>query len=463
MIFPQTRAAPAVTLQILLLAVLVLTGCQRPISDEQKAVRAELREALRERAFDRAIELAQQQVAAAPRENGGWERLVRAQLGLGDTAGAKETLTVWRKNVRKPSPKYHEFSGDIAAKEQNASAALASWSRSLAARPKNVRVLRKLARLHRAERNWQEQDAALSKILALGEDAAARIERALCRRRMHRWVEAHADLARARELAPDDPRVRDGAELFARLAPVLPAIRALDARVAVTPGDGHLLADRALLFLRSEDAELALDDSEAAAKAAPWAVRPRLFQGIALLSLNRKEDAEKLGVDSRLRLSALTPEFLETISRLDSEVSVERRNAELYVTRAWHLNEIGQPKLALEDAEMAQRLDPKSAGAFAEGGYALAKLERSDDAFEQVKRATELDANYSTGWHYRGELEMSRGDHAAAIESLTRALAINQTAAALQKREECYVRLGLLAKAEEDHRALQEMNTRGLQ
>jgi tetratricopeptide (TPR) repeat protein len=324
-----------------------------------------------------------------------------------------------------------------------------------------VRVLESIARLHRAEGDSPEEDAALSKILALQENVDVLTERALCRRRMHRWSEAQADLRRARELAPDDPEVRQGAELFDRLGKFLPAIRALDARLAVTPGDDQLLTDRALLFLRSGDPELALDDSAAAAKAAPWAVRPRLFQALALRDLGREQEAEKLGVDTAVRLNALTPEFLETISRLDSEISVERRNAELYVSRAWHLNEIAQPKLALEDAQMAQRLEPKSAGAFAEASYALAKLERADEAFEQIKQATELDPNYSTAWHYRGELEMTRGDHVAAVESLTRALAISQTAAALQKREECYVKLGMLEKAEEDHRALEVLNGTG--
>jgi hypothetical protein len=44
----------------------------------------------------------------------------------------------------------------------------------------------------------------------------------------------------------------------------------------------------------------------------------------------------------------------------------------------------------------------------------------------------------------------------AAIDSLTRALAINQTVAALAKREECYRKVGLLAKAEDDRRALEK-------
>ena len=66
---------------------------------------------------------------------------------------------------------------------------------------------------------------------------------------------------------------------------------------------------------------------------------------------------------SPLPLDNLTPEFLESMSRLDAAISVERNNPEHYIVRSWELNEIGQPRLALEDAQTAVRLDPKSAGA----------------------------------------------------------------------------------------------------
>ena len=49
----------------------------------------------------------------------------------------------------------------------------------------------------------------------------------------------------------------------------LAEIRELDASLAVSPNDPGLLADRALMFLRSEDYELALEDSEEAAKLGP--------------------------------------------------------------------------------------------------------------------------------------------------------------------------------------------------
>jgi tetratricopeptide (TPR) repeat protein len=189
-------------------------------------------------------------------------------------------------------------------------------------------------------------------------------------------------------------------------------------------------------------------------------MRPKLFQALALIDLGRADECEKLAVHGQIRLEALTPEFLQTMARLDSEISAERNNAELYVARAWQLNEIGQPSLALQDAEMGARLDPKSAGACVEASYALTKLGRAADALQQIKRATELDENFSTAWHYRGELEMARGETLSAIESFTHAIEANQTVAALQKREQCYRKLGLLVKAEQDRKAQEELSAR---
>jgi len=196
---------------------------------------------------------------------------------------------------------------------------------------------------------------------------------------------------------------------------------------------------------------------------APWAVRPKLFRAIALIQLGKFNEAEKLGVRRSLHVDLLTPEFLQSISRLDADISVERKNAELYAGRAWQLNEIGQPALALQDADFAAELDAKSAGAYLEKGYALKKLGRAAEAFDQIKRATELDAQLASAWQYRGELEMERSDYNAAIESFSRALAPNKSAVILQKREQCYREVGLLAKAEQDHRALQELIAKALQ
>jgi len=118
--------------------------------------------------------------------------------------------------------------------------------------------------------------------------------------------------------------------------------------------------------------------------------------------------------------------------------------------------------LALQDAQIAVRLDAKSASGWAEVGYALTKLGRTDEAFDRIKQATELDPALPTAWQYRGELEMSHGDNLAAVESFSRALALQKTGEALQKREECYRRLGLSARADEDRRARESLTSRTL-
>ena len=442
------------------LVMLTVSGCDRAASKKQKALRAELREALREHSYGKAAELAQSLVKLNRQDNGSWDRLVQAKFGLRDRAGVKQTLEEWRRTVSKASPKLDEYTGDLAFEEHDPAGAIQAWTKVLGVEPKNTRVLEKVAQAEKIQRHWTEENAGWTTYIEVQDNAMARVRRALCRRRLHRWQDAFEDLKRAQELAPDNPEVQHASKLFEQMGKFLAEIRELDAALAVSPNDPGLLADRALMFLRSEDYELALEDSEEAARLGPWAMRPKLFQAIALIELGRSDECETLAVQRFIRLEALTPEFLETISRLDSEISVERSNAELYVARAWQLNEINQPALALQDAENAVRLDPKSAGACAECSYALTKLGRVEEALQQIKRATELDANFSTAWQYRGELEMERGETLSAIESLSQALETNQTVVALQKREKCYRRLGLLVKAEQDHKALEELNSK---
>lgn len=456
--FRFLRQAHTAAAALVLTALLALPACHRAASREEKALRAELRQALNEHAYEKAAELARRHLKLKPQDNGSWDRLVQAQFGLRDFAGAKQSLEEWRRSVPKPSLSLEEYAGDLAEKQQEPALAIQAWGKVVTADPKNTRVLEKIARLEKTQQHWAAENDAWTAHLAVQENAMARINRALCRRRLHRWQEAFEDLQKAQAMAPDDPEVQRGGKLLEQMGKFLADIRELDSALAVAPGDPGLLADRALLFLRSEDLELALEDAQAAAKLGPWAMRPRLFQALALIDLGRADECDALAVNKLIRLEALHPEFLETMGRLDSEISAERNNAELYVARAWQLNEIGQPALALQDAETAARLDPKAAGACAEASYALTKIGRATEALQQIRHATELDENFSTAWQYRGELEMARGETLSAIESLTHAIEANQTVAALQKREQCYRRLGLLVKAEQDRKAQAELS-----
>ncbi|MFN2623108.1 MAG: hypothetical protein ABR611_09705 [Chthoniobacterales bacterium] len=439
------------------LIILALPACHRAAQKEEKALRAELQKAIDEQAYERAVELARRHLKLRPHDNGTWDRLVRAQFGLQNLGAVSQSLDDWRNAVPEPSLNLDEYAGDYAAAKGDDAWAVAAWKKVAEADPKNVRIWEKIARLETRHQFWAKEDAAWSALLGLQENAVARINRALCRRRLHRWHDAFEDLEKAKALAPEDPEVVRGAKLLARLEKSLNAIRELDSALAISPNDSGLLADRALLFLRADDPELALEDAEAAGKIGPWAVRPRLFQALALIALGHPDECEKLGVNKLIRLEALTFEFLETVGRLDSEISAERNNAELYVTRAWQLNEIGQPALAWQDAQTAMQLDAKAAGACAEASYALTKLGRAQEALDQIKRATELDPNFSTAWQYRGELEMARGEILSAIDSFTHSLETTQTVMALEKREQCYRRLGLLVKAEQDRKMREEL------
>lgn len=455
--FRFLRQARVIAVLLIAPAILAMPACHRAASKEEKTLRAELRKALNEQNYERAADLARHHLKLKPQDNGSWDRLVRAQFGLHDLSGVKQALEDWRRTVPKPSPNLEEYAGDLAAAQNDDGAAVEAWKKVASTEPKNVRVLEKIARLEKRRQFWNKEDAAWTALIAAQESAIARINRAICRRRLHRWHDAFEDLEKARTLAPDDPEVQRGAKLLERTSKFLGEIRELDSALAVSPNDAGLLADRAFLFLRAEDPELALEDAEAAGKIGTWAMRPKLFQALALIALGRTDECETISVQKFIRLEALRPEFLETMGRLDSEISAEKNNAELYVSRAWQLNEIGQPALALQDAEMASKLDPKAAGACAEASYALTKLGRAPEALQQIKRATELDPNFSTAWQYRGELEMARGEILSAIESFTHAIEANQTVTALQKREQCYRRLGLLVKAEGDRRAREEL------
>ena len=456
--FRFLRQAHITAAAFVLLALFGLPACDRAASREEKALQAELRQALHEQAYDKAAELARRHLKVKPQDNGTWDRLVQAQFGKHDFEGARQTLAEWRRTVKDPPAKLDEYTGDVAAEQHEYALAVESWTKVLTVEPKNRRVLEKVAAVEKLQQHWAEENTAWTVHIAVQDSAVARINRALCRRRLHRWQEALEDRQRAQELAPDDPEVQRGGKLLDQIGRYLAEIRELDASLAISPDDSGLLADRALMFLRSEDYEMALADAEASAGAGPWAMRPRLFQAMALLNLGRGEECQKLAVRGTIRLETLTPEFLETISRLDSEISAERNNAELYVARSWQLNEIGQPSLALEDAEAAAHLDPKLAGAFAEQSYALMKLGRASEALKQIRHATELDPKFLTAWQYRGELEMERGETLSAIESFSHVIEGNPTPSALQKREQCYRRLGLLVKADQDRRAREELN-----
>jgi tetratricopeptide (TPR) repeat protein len=454
---PQARAKLQAFVAVILIALLL--GCRKQPPPEDEVLRAQLARELRQHSYETALPMARRLTQLAPLDNRAWKQLAQAQFHLRDLEGVGQTLREWRNTIATPDPRLTEYEGDLAKQKHDFARARKAWENVLAVQPKNRRVLKKIALLAQNQRHWPQAIAAWSRLLKVQDDGVAWIKLAVCQRRLRDWDHAFQDWHRAQHLASDEPEVRRWSKIFEKLSKFLDQIRELDAKVTAAPNDAGLLADRALLLLRAGDPELALDDCEMATALAPWAVRPKLFQAIALIELNRAAECERLSIRQPFRLEMLTPEFLETMSRLDSAISVEQTNPDHYAARSWQLNEIGQPMLALQDAETAARLDQKSASACAEVSYSLMKLGRPKEALEKIRQATELDPNLASAWQYRGELEMAEGSTLAAIDSFSRALAIEKTVAGLQKREECYRRVGLPARAEEDRRALEQLTS----
>src|SRR5581483_2281258 len=385
---------------------LALFGCEPQNVREEKALRRQFVREMQNHSYESAIPIARELIKRDPNSSRHWRLLVRAQMRLRDYDGAKQTLSEWSGAV-KPAPiRIEEFEGDIARDEHDIERALQAWRHAAADQPKRRRVHEKIANAEQKQGHWREAIEEWTNALKVKDNANARINRAVCYRRLRDWDNAFSDLRHAQKLAPNDQRVQHWSQTFDNIAKYLDELRELEAKLAALPGDVGLLGDSALLLLRCGDAELALEQAETATRLAPWAMRPKLLQALALIGLGRAKECDRLSIKQPFRLESLTPDFLEVLSRLDSAISVERKNPDHFIARAWQLNEIAQPLLALQDAEKAVELDPKSAGALAELSYALTKVGRGNEALEKIKSATELDPSLVSAWQYRGELEM---------------------------------------------------------
>jgi tetratricopeptide (TPR) repeat protein len=123
------------------------------------------------------------------------------------------------------------------------------------------------------------------------------------------------------------------------------------------------------------------------------------------------------------------------------------------------LRELRQFTLALADARAALAINDKSADAHFEAAQDLNGLGQVKEALDQALIATELDPRDSAKWFFRGVLERQRANFAAAIESQTRSLEINESLLALNEREQCERRIGQVHEAEADLRRIRELAT----
>ncbi len=406
--------------------------------------------------------------------------LFRAQLKLADYDRAAQTL----ERLAQTSPPHtaadlDDLRGDLSlAANHPVEEAVEHWRAALAAHPANSEaILGKIADAYDADEDWSEAADALRAFLKAHPGHAARQARlAVCLLNDGEPEAADREMLAAVRLDAADDTVKATAPVFDRLRPQLAALRVLDARLnafpatranpapdfragANTPEAAHL--DRALILYRAGAYPAALADVEAVAEETPaHSVMALLLQAQCLWTLNSDEEAAALRVakiadaawfDDRARCDRLRA--------ADTPVPPDPAgvSARQHAARSAILLEADQPVLALEEAEAAARPSEKTGPGNVEAQIVLAaallRNDRATDALAAAKRATELDPRNADAWALRGRLEQeSLADFPAAVDSLTRALAIRKEPRWLGRREVCLRTMGRLAEADRDAR-----------
>lgn len=408
----------------------------------------------------------------------------RAYLELADFPRATRTLERLGRTSGTLPAELDDLRGDLARADKRPDDALTAWRAALLARPTDpAPILGKVADVLDAAGRWPEAAEAMRAFLKVRPAHAARRARlAVCLLNLGRAEDADREMLAAVRADAADETVKAAAPMFDRLRPQLPALRALETRIKAgrPPGANPTYdvsagvktvesarLDRALLFLANGVNPPALADAAAVAESTGGnPASARLLQAEALRRSDREDEAV------RLRVARLPNAWFADRARFDRLRAADRaptltgpEAARTHLVRAAILLEADQPVLALEDAERAVRLRaetvaaaPRSPEAEVVLAAALLRCDRRAEALEVARRATTLDPRNADAWAIRGRLEQEGGaDLAAAVDSLSRALAIREEPRWLGRRETCLRTLGRTAEADRDARRLAGM------
>ena len=412
------------------------------------------------------VELCRRQLKRAPGDSGTLREMFHAQLKLGDFGRAAETLARWSK-LPVPAAVVAEARGDLAqAAGKACDDALAAWKEALAAKPDDApALLGKIADALDTAGRWPEAVEAFRAFLKVNPDHAARTARlAVCLLNAGRPEEADRAALTAGRIDASDETVKAAAPIFDRLRPQLPLLHLLDEPLAASKAAGSgppsARLDRALLYYRAGAYAAALEDARRAADdTGGRSVLARLLQGECLWKLGRDKEAAGLRVakiedarwfDDPRRCDRLrAPDELS--GREDAAAAVRAHAARTLVLLAGN-----QPVLALEDAETAVRAEEKAGRRTADTEVVLAaallRNDRPADALAAARRATTDDPKNPDGWALCGRLAQEAADFPAAVDGLSRALALREDAAWLRRRETCLRVLGRNSEANRDAR-----------
>ena len=425
-------------------------------AEDLKDLRSQLAEAVEAGDKPAVVELGRRITASEPGDHNAWERLVSAQIELGDLDRAEASLEEWSKRAGKPPAAIDDFRGDIFVRRKDYAIAERHWLAFLARKPSRLNaaaMYQKLADLNRTQERWDNVAAYLAKAITAEDSAGRRAERAIALLHLRQWDAAFSEISKATRLDATDAAVKDALPRFERLQPVLPRLKALDGQLAKAPNDAAALLDRARFLTLAELPDVALDDCRQAMSLQPGWMRPRIQAADALLAAKRTDDAVALQVNQKLTRSQnghVSDQALRELAAEDIAISANQSAADALVSRSKTLRGLQQFTLALADAKAALAINDQLGSAHCEASLSLTELDQTKEASAHAVRATELEPNNAGIWFARGKIEAQRADFAGAISSLTRSLDIQESVPALQERENAARRLGRREQADAD-------------
>ncbi|MFL6530033.1 MAG: hypothetical protein ACJ8KX_06145 [Chthoniobacterales bacterium] len=401
------------------------------------------------------VELARRIIESAPADAKTWETLIRTGLNLLEAERCAAWLDQWQQRA-KPPPVIEDLRGDVCLDREDFAGAEQHWRAFLNAKiTSNERALTlgKLADLFVKQKRWSDAAEARSRVVAARDTPANRAALAAALLRIQRWDAASAEIKRANARDAADETVKQWLPHFEALAKYLPRIKQLDAEIANQPQNAALLLDRARLLTLSDLPLAALLDGERAMSLQPNSMRARVQTAESFLDADQPDGAAKLQISRKLVRGTgnhVSEHSLDGLSSADAALVQNPRDTEALVSRAKVLRDLNQFTLALAEAQAALAVEDKSAAAHSEAAHALDGLERTSEAVEQIRRATEFNANDAVYWYYRGVLEAQRANFSGAVDAQTRSLAVRESLVALQEREQCERRIGKVTEADAD-------------
>ena len=419
---------------------------------------------------DSVVELCRRQLERSPHDGKLLRDLFRAQLDVKDFDRAAETLNRLDQ-ASTPAAWLAEARGDLAqAAGKPLDDALAAWKEALAAGPADApALLGKIADALDDAGRWPEAAEAYHASLRAKPDHAARtMLLSVCLLNAGHPEDADKQALAAGRIDAADDTVKAAAPMFDRLRPQLPALRKLGERIAASRRgavpDPRL--DRALIYYRAGAYAATLEDTRAiTADIGGHAMAARLIEGQCFWRLDREKEAVALRVakieDARWFDDPRRCERLRAPDELGDKADTAAV-VRAYAARAVALLGGNQPVLALEDAETAIHNEESAGRRTADTEVVLAaallRNDRPADALAAARRATADDPRNPDGWALCGRLEQEAADFPAAVDNLSRALAIREEAGWLRRRETCLRVLGRNPEADRDARRAAQLS-----